>query len=87
MLVSVSHRILNWDAFQTRGQTLTSNVPAGLRPIQFFPSTDGTKATCHWETESLDELRRYIDGTLDDASSQEYFAVEERYAMGLPVPA
>lgn len=87
MFVSVIHRISKPDDFAERGEELTSAAPPEVKPLQFFPSTDGSKAVCLWEADSIEAARDYIDGTLGDASAQDYFAIEERYATGLPVRA
>lgn len=84
MYVSVQHVITDPASFQTRGQQLRYGSPEGLAPLLFLPEAQGTRAACVWEGPSLDAVRRHIDGTLGDASRQEYFAVSEEHAFGLP---
>lgn len=84
---SSDYRIAAGHVFASRGQTLVSETPAGLRPVQFLPSTGGDAAVCLWEADSIESLSRYVDGTLGDSSRQDYFAIDEQHAMGLPVPA
>lgn len=84
MYVSVIHTIKDPASFQTRGQQLTQQPPARVRPLQFLPDDRGMRATCVWAGDSVDEVRDHIDGILADASDQEYFVVAEQNAMGLP---
>lgn len=85
MYVSVKHTVADAAAFQARGQALVQGAPAGLTPLQFFPDTQGREAACLWEGESVEAVAEYIDGTLGDASKQDYFQIAEEYATGLPV--
>ncbi len=87
MYVSIHHTIKDPASFQTRGQQLRDGWPDGLTPLQFLPGVDGRRASCLWEGGSLDAVRDYIDGCLGDSSDQEYFAVAEEYAFGLPATA
>lgn len=84
MYVSVLHTIKDPASFQTRGQRLAPEAPAGVSPLQFLPDTQGMRATCLWQGDSVDAVRDHIDGCLGDASDQEYFAVSEQHAVGLP---
>ena len=86
MYVSVIHAIKDPASFQTRGQQLVQDPPAGVGPLQFLPDDRGVRATCVWVGESVDEVRDHIDGILGDSSDQEYFVVAEQNAMGLPAP-
>ncbi len=87
MYVAVYHTIRDPASFQTRGQQLREGGPDGLAPLQFVPSVNGLRATCLWEGGSLEAVRDHIDGCLGDASDQEYFAVAEQQAFGLPATA
>ena len=87
MFVSVIHEISDFDTFFERGQKLISETPPGVKPLQFLPATDGEQAVCLWETQSLEACRDHIDGMLGNASAQDYFAVEEQHALGLPLKA
>ena len=85
MFASVHHVIHEVPTFQLRGEQLTASPPPGIRNHQFYPSPDFSRATCLWEGPSLDAVRDYIDGTLGDSATQEYFVVTEEQATGLPV--
>jgi hypothetical protein len=83
MYVTVIHSINDAASFQTRGQQLLPS-PAGVAALQFFPDTEGKRAVCLWQADSVDAVRDHIDGTLGDAAAQEYYAVSEQHAVGLP---
>jgi hypothetical protein len=59
--------------------------PHALRRHQFLPSPDFTQAVCLWEPPPIEELRAYIDLSLEPASTQTYFRVYEKRAVGPPV--
>lgn len=86
MYVSVHHTIKDPASFQRRRRRLRDGWPEGPVPLQFLPDGQGQRAVCLWETVSVYALREYVDGCLGDASEQEYFAVGDEYAFGLPVP-
>jgi hypothetical protein len=85
MYVSVHHTINDPASFHTRGLKLRQVGPDGMAPVQLLPDGQGHRATCLWQGASLDAVRDHIDGTLGDSSDQEYFAVSEERAFGLPV--
>lgn len=58
-------------------------LPAGLKPVEFLPSVDGRDADCVWETQSLEDLRKFIDREAAGARN-EYFEVKTEAAIGLP---
>lgn len=87
MYVSIIHDIHDPAAFQARGETLGATAPAGVSPVQFFPDDSGARAVCLWTGDTVDAVRAHVDGVLGDAATQEYFAVAEQYAQGLPAPA
>jgi hypothetical protein len=86
MYVGVIHRVKDMEVMLSRGETIGDprNAPEGARPIQFFPSADGSSATCLWEANSIDDVRDYTDTTLGDSSEQSYFEVSSENAIGLP---
>ena len=83
MFVAIYHEIHDRDLFKTKVNQMAP-PPDSLRRHQFFTATDLTKAACLWEAPSIDELRSYIDPSLEPASTQTYFAVYEERAVGLP---
>lgn len=84
MKIGVIHDVDDPDAFVDRGQTMLSDVPDGIESRQFCPAEDWTAATCVWEAESVDQLSEFIDPALEDASSQQYFPINEEEGFGIP---
>lgn len=70
MYVAVLHEFQDPPTAFARGEKLVMNedAPAGVRGLQFYPSTDGARAACLWESESVDAVREYVDSTLGDSS-------------------
>ena len=89
MFIVVEHTIRDAAVAFARGQNLLEGrgAPAGVQVRKFYPSTDQSAVICLWEGNSLDELRRYVDETLGDASENLYFEVDAEQALGLPEPA
>lgn len=83
MFVSIHHQIHDGTLWKAKIVAMP-RPPAGLRRQQFLTSTDFTQTACLWETPSIDELRGYIDPSLEPASTQTYFQVYEERAVGLP---
>ena len=88
MYIVVLHRFTNQLTAFRRGDNLlvANGAPRGSRVLQFYPSTDRTEAICLWESDSVDELREYVDSTLGDSSENGYFEVDAGIARGLPQP-
>lgn len=84
MKIGVIHEIDDPETFAERGEAMLGDIPDGIESRQFCPAEDGTAATCVWEAESVDELSEFIDPSLGDASSQEYFQINEDQGFGLP---
>ena len=86
MYVAIKHTIADPEAFQERGRKVTSaeNLPAGVKPLQFFPKPDLSTAICLYEGPSVEEVRRHVDGYIGDAARNEFFEVAENYSFGLP---
>lgn len=63
---------------------MLEDIPEGVEPYQFCPADDGTAATCVWEAESADQLSDFLDPVIGDASSQQYFSINEDEGFGLP---
>ncbi len=91
MYVVVHHRIKDRQTAFSRGERLIKNegAPAGVRGLQFYPSTDGAAITCLWEADSLGEVQEYVDSTLGDSSQNTCYEVDPEHAfaerpLGLP---
>jgi hypothetical protein len=60
------------------------NLPEGTTLHSAIPNEDGTRAVCVWESESVDTVRDFVDGNVGEVSKNEFFAVNEKNAVGLP---
>jgi hypothetical protein len=94
MYVVVYHRIKNPPEAFARGEKLIKNedAPAGVRGLQFYPSRDGSAATCLWEANSVAEIQEYVDSTLGDSSDNSCWEVNAEMAfaerpLGINTPA
>ena len=89
MFVVIHHKIIDpkkWDESVARTMQAIEQgqLPKGLKPVTYLPSTDGQRAVCLWETDSVDTLRKYEDSQTTGAAHNEYFQVNLEHAMGLP---
>jgi hypothetical protein len=94
MYVAVLHQFQDPQTAFARGEKLIMNegAPAGVRGLQFYPSTDGTVAACLWESDSVEAVQEYVDSTLGDSSVNSCFEVDAEQAfaeqpLGLRTPA
>ena len=88
MHVAINHAIndpTKWEASVRNIMSMIDQhkLPAGLKPVQFLPSTDGRKANCVWEGASLDQVRQFVEKQTGGARN-EYFQVKADAAIGLP---
>jgi hypothetical protein len=91
MYVVVQHQFKNPQTAFSRGEKLIKNegAPPGVRGLQFYPSADGSAATCLWETDSVEAIQEYVDSTLGDSSVNTCYEVDAKQAfaerpLGLP---
>lgn len=87
MFIVVCHDIRNQKAFFGAADAIVKDVPQGVKPLQFFPSTDGNQAVCLWESKSVDAVKNYLETKTGESSKNTYYAVDSKVAIGLPVPA
>ena len=79
MHIVVIHSISEPDRFWA------AEVPEGGPTLHSaLPNDDRTRAVCVWEADSLDAVKQLVEGTVGDVSSNEYFAINEGNALGLP---
>jgi hypothetical protein len=85
MYVVVQHRFRNPQIAFSRGEKLIKNegAPSGVRGLQFYPSRDGSVATCLWEAPSVESVQRYVDSTLGDSSENSCYEVAAEQAFSL----
>jgi hypothetical protein len=94
MYVVVQHRFKDPQTAFARGDKLIKNegAPVGVRGLQFYPSRDGSAATCLWEADSVQDVQEYVDSTLGDSSQNTCYEVDAEQAfaerpLGLPASA
>jgi hypothetical protein len=92
--VVVQHQFKDPQTAFSRGEKLIKNedAPPGVRGLQFYPSRDGSAATCLWEAGSVAAVQEHADSTLGDSSENTCYEVDAEQAfaerpLGLPEPA
>jgi len=60
------------------------NLPEGTELPVVVPSTDGARGICIFKTDSVDTVRNLVDGATGQVSRNEFYAINETNAMGLP---
>lgn len=83
MFIAIEHDIHDPEQFQECAEDVFP-LPDGLHVHQFFPATDMSRAVCLYEAPSVDQLSKYLDGTLGESSTQRYFPINTDHAIGLP---
>lgn len=81
MYVIAIHDISDPDAFWGRAG---EGVPDGLELPTVAPNDDGSRAICVWKADSVDAVKKAVEDLVGDVSSNEFFAVNEGNAQGLP---
>jgi hypothetical protein len=80
MLVSAIHQVSDPEAFWS-GQL---DLPAGTELVVVMPSDDGARGVCVFRSDSLETVRSIVDGATAAVSKNEFYAVNEANALGLP---
>ena len=60
------------------------DLPVGTELPIVVPSADGTRGVCIFTSDSVDTVRNLVEGAAGAISSNEYFAINEGNAQGLP---
>ena len=81
MYVISIHSVSNPEAFWS-GQL---ELPEGTELPIVAPSSDGTRGVCVFKSDSVATVRNLIEGAAGQISSNEYHAINEGNAKGLPV--
>ena len=81
MYVVAIHSISNPEAFWG-GQL---DLPEGTELPIVAPSADGTRGVCVFKSDSVHTVRNLVEGAAGAISSNEYLAINEGKAQGLPV--
>ena len=89
MHVSVHHIIKDpqkWAQVTTKMMTMLEQgrLPQGLKALMYLPGTDGRKADCLWEAQSVDALKNFLEPAIGSAATNDYFQINAQAAIGLP---
>jgi hypothetical protein len=61
------------------------DLPEGTELPIVAPSSDGTRGVCVFKSDSVNTVRNLVDGAAGAISTNEYYALNEDNALGLPV--
>ena len=81
MKVFAIHSVSDPDAFWS-GKL---DLPEGTELQVVVPSADGRRGVCIFKSDSVTTVRNLVDGATGQISSNEYHAINEGSAQGLPV--
>jgi hypothetical protein len=81
MYIISIHSVSDPDAFW--GGKL--DLPQGTELPIVAPSADGTRGVCVFKSDSVNTVRGLVDGATAAVSKNEFFALNESNAQGLPV--
>jgi hypothetical protein len=81
MYVLSIHSISDPDAFW--GGKL--DLPAGTELPVVVPSSDGKRGVCVFKSDSVNTVRKVVDGATAAISSNEFYEINDGNAQGLPV--
>ena len=84
MFVAVQHQISDPERFWAKAQELVPNLPTGIQLHHCMPTKNGKRGICIWEGESVDAVRRFLEGHMSRFSNNDYFEVENKDSIGLP---
>lgn len=84
MFVVAQHAIHDPAHFWELIRAGVDQLPSGLHLHHVFPDAQGCKAVCLWEADSLEAVQQFVDSATREYSKNLYYAVEPRYAIGLP---
>jgi hypothetical protein len=80
MYVITIHSVSDPEAFWG-GQL---DLPNGTELPIVAPNSDGTRGVCVFKSDSVDTVRNVVEGATAQISSNEYYAINEANAQGLP---
>ena len=59
-------------------------MPEGTELSIVAPSTDGARGVCVFKSDSVNTVRNLVEGAAGAISTNEYYALNEESAQGLP---
>jgi len=60
------------------------DLPEGTELPIVVPSADGTRGVCVFKSDSVDTVRKVVEAATSKVSKNEYYAIKEDGALGLP---
>ena len=89
MIVGIYHNISDPPKFGEVAMKIESvikegRLPRGIKALTFVPSTDGRKAFCLWEADSLSSLKSFLEPYTGSVARNDYFEVDTQKAENLP---
>jgi hypothetical protein len=81
MYIIAIHSVSDPDAFW--GAQL--DLPKGTELPIVAPNSDGTRGVCVFKSDSVNTVRNLVEDAAGEISSNEYYAINEGNAQGLPV--
>jgi hypothetical protein len=84
MYVVALHQITDPAQFWAAAQAGMASIPEGLSLHSVFPNAAGTQAVCLWEAEGVETVRQFVEGSVGHVSTNQFFEVEAKNALGLP---
>jgi hypothetical protein len=81
MYVIAIHSVSDPDAFWSA----QLDLPEGTELPIVAPSSDGTRGVCVFKSDSVNTVKNLVGGTAGAISNNEYHAINEGNARGLPV--
>ena len=81
MYVITIHSVSDPEAFWG-GQL---DLPKGTELPIVAPSSDGTRGVCVFKSDSVNTVRNVVEGATAEISRNEYYAINEGNALGLPL--
>jgi hypothetical protein len=61
------------------------NLPEGTELPIVAPSSDGKRGVCVFKSDSVNTVKSIVDGATSTISKNEFFAINDGNALGLPV--
>jgi len=86
MFIVVEHAITDPGTFFALASK-AAEAPAGIKALQFLPSTSSDRAVCLWEAKSVEAVKGFLEPLSAKASRNTYYGVDSTKAMGLPAVA
>jgi hypothetical protein len=79
------HEISDPDRFWNAADP--SALPSDVALHATYPRSDGSRAVCLWEADSVETVRDLLESTTGDASRNEFFEADPQHAGALGMSA